>query len=331
VATATEQSNVPDIDTRRPTNRLAEVVDATEQRRSIAREAAAMLGVTPDKLCGLLRNVWKTSKGEPELTDQEMFSGISLVARYRLDPITREIYVTRSQGRLMTVIGIDGWIKILDRTDHYDGFTVDIHNDENGILEWVETTIYSKRRSKPTSYRAYWSEYARMGGFVAKTMPSHMLRIFSLRHAARLFVPLGATVVTEEEAQFMMQPMEAPHQASSSHLDQITERLMQPIERSEASEPEEPSEPETAESPNEEAPSTAPEVDTSEETLAKVTERTTNELSACETLSEVNQAVKDLKGLSDREDWPERVDSMAEIRRQQIRAKRGAGSKSATG
>jgi len=42
-----------------------------------------------------------------------------------------------------------------------------------------------------------------MGGFVAGKMPSHMLRLFSLRHAARLFTPLGASVVTEEEARMV--------------------------------------------------------------------------------------------------------------------------------
>jgi hypothetical protein len=304
------------------TPQFDEVVAATEQRRSIAREAAALLGVSPDKLCGLLRNVWTTSKGQPDLTDQEMFSGISLVARYRLDPITREIYVTKTQGRLITVIGIDGWIKILDRTDHYDGFEVDIHHDEKGRLEWVETTIYSKTRSKPTSYRAYWSEYEKVGGFVSKNMPSHMLRIFSLRHAARLFVPLGATVVTEEEAQYLMQPQDAPGQPSS--LDELTERLMQPVEKPDvtSAEPGEGIVENCEASPDPKAKPKDAVAEDSEQALHDATTRAMNELEVCETLQDVGKAIKDLKGLIDREDWLERLEAMGESRREQIRAQR---------
>jgi len=134
-----------------------------------------------------------------------MFSGISMIARFELDPIAREIYVTRDKrGRLMTIVGLDGWVKILDRVDHYDGFDVQIGPvDDQGHAEWIETRIYSTKRSHPAVYRAFASEYAKMGGFVAGAMPLHMLRIFSLRHAARLFTPLGATCVTPEEAEWL--------------------------------------------------------------------------------------------------------------------------------
>jgi hypothetical protein len=115
----------------------------------------------------------------------------------------KEVYVARQKGRLMTIVGIDGWIKILNRTEGYDGFDWEVHFDENGKLEWVDVTIFSKIRRHPVTYRGYWSEYVKMGGFVAGQMPSHMLRLFSLRHAARLFTPLGANVITEDEARMM--------------------------------------------------------------------------------------------------------------------------------
>ncbi len=181
---------------------LDSVIEATQQRQGIVDNAAAIMGCQPAKLLDLLRNVWHTSKGQPDLTPQEMFVGISLVARYGLDPIAREVYVTRSKKGLMTIVGIDGWIKILCRTPHYDGHEVEIHEDANGKVDWVETRIHSKDRTYPATYKAFMSEYIKMGGFVAQQMPSHMLRLFSLRHAARQFVPL-AGVTTEEEARWM--------------------------------------------------------------------------------------------------------------------------------
>jgi hypothetical protein len=185
---------------------LDEAIQETIKRRqSITRRTAAFLGVHPEKVCELLRNVWRTSKGQPPLTDREMFAGMSLISRYELDPIAREVYVTRNEkGQLLTIIGIDGWIKILDRTEGYDGFDQELGPpaaDEQ--LTWVETKIYSTRRSHPAVYRAFSHEYAALGGFMAQKIPSHMLRLFSLRHAARLFTPIGGQVVTEEEARWM--------------------------------------------------------------------------------------------------------------------------------
>jgi hypothetical protein len=186
-------------------NLLDQVTEETQKRRAtITEQTATVLGVAPSKVCSLLRNIWRTSKDQPDLTDNEMFQGMSLVARYGLDPITREIYVTKDKhGRLITIIGIDGWVKILNRTEGYDGFEQELEFNEKGQLEWAETRIYSKKHSKPTVYRAFWQEYAGISGFVAKSMPSHMLRLFSLRHAARLFTPIGGNVMTEEEANHM--------------------------------------------------------------------------------------------------------------------------------
>jgi len=180
-----------------------EVIEYVPRAQSIRATAAQFLGVPPDKACDLLRNVWQTSKGQPPLTDAEMFVGMSMIARFGLDPIAREIYVTRTSKGLCTIIGIDGWIKVLDRTDGYDGFEQRLEFDEHDELLWCETTIYSTRRSHPTKYRAYAAEYKQVSGFVAGLLPSHMLRIFSLRHAARLFTPIGGSVVTEEEARWM--------------------------------------------------------------------------------------------------------------------------------
>gem|GEM_PF-4432502 len=183
---------------------LEQTIMETDRRRSIRNTAAQELGVPAGKVCELLRHVWRTSKDQAPLTDQEMFAGMSLIARFGLDPIAREVYVTReSKGRLLTIVGIDGWIKILDRTDHYDGFEQELHfDDEETKLIWAETRIFSTKRKRPIVYRAFMEEYRQFGGFVAKQAPWHMLRLFSLRHAARLFVPLGGAV-TEQEAHWM--------------------------------------------------------------------------------------------------------------------------------
>lgn len=197
---ATAQQEKPQADDNREA--LARVLDV---KSSLSGKAATLLGVPAAQVCKHLRNVWTVSNGKEPLTDQEMFQGISMIARYELDPIAREITVTRDgKGRLLTIIRIDGWIKILDRTDHYDGMDVEEHFGDDKKIEWIETRIFSSKRTHPTVYRAHQSDYRNVAGPVAGSMPIHMLRLFSLRHAARLFTPLGGNVVTEEEAGIMM-------------------------------------------------------------------------------------------------------------------------------
>ena len=187
---------------------LEQAIDATPQDR-MQDAVAKRLGVSSKGVCDLLRNVWSVSKGQEPLTKREMFEGMSMIARFELDPISREIYVTRdNKGRLMTLVAVDGWVKILDRTDHYDGHetTVKFKDGQEGNPSAVisaTTTIYSTKRSHPTVYEAFVKEYSALSGFMAGKIPLHMLRIFSLRHAARLFTPLGGNVMLEEEADWI--------------------------------------------------------------------------------------------------------------------------------
>ena len=191
-----------------------------QRHKTITESTSAFLGVDPAKVFDLLRGVWTVTAGKTPLSNQELMVGMALVSRYELDPFAREIYVTRdNKGKLMVVVGVDGWIRVLNRTPGYDGFEQELVMDGDDIKE-VVTRIYSKDRSHPASYRAFATDYAKLGGFMLAKIPGHMLRIFSLKHAARLFTPLGC-VVTEEEAEWMAA---APPEPVNS-LAELTEKL----------------------------------------------------------------------------------------------------------
>jgi len=194
----------------------------TSRQQSITEKTAAFLGVPPGKVFDVLRGIWSVKTGQPPLTHQEMMVGMALVARYGLDPFAREIYCTRNKGRIMVIVGIDGWVRVLNRTEDYDGFQVEIAEDSDGKVVSVETAIHSKARKYPAVYKALASEYARLGGAVAGIVPLHMLRIFSFRHAARLFVPLGGCV-TEEEARWMGAGV--PDEPPATSLDDMADKM----------------------------------------------------------------------------------------------------------
>lgn len=203
---------------------LDKVLSETERRRSVAQTAAELVGVnTPQQLYSMLRMLWR-QKDKADFTDAELYHAVSLIARYDLDPLVKEVYCSRDKrGRVMVIVGIDGWIKILHRTEGYDGHeTAVVWSDTNGIPESATTTVYSKLRRHPISYVAYWKEYAAVGGFVKDQMPSHMLRLFSLRHAARQFAPIGGNVLTEAEARYMEQCDELPQRQQQNSEDVLT-------------------------------------------------------------------------------------------------------------
>ncbi len=208
------------------------------RRESLKGDACAFLGIHPDKVYNVLRGIWTVTKGQDPLSDSEIWVGLALVARYELDPFAREIYVTRSKdNRPMVILGLDGWIRVLDRTDHYDGFEQELVMDDGGKITEVTTTIHSKKRSHPAKYRAFATEYAQLAGFMHKKIPGHMLRIFSLKHAARLFVPLGG-VVTQEEADWMApadngSPPESSPEDLRKRLEEATAEATKPAPKSE--------------------------------------------------------------------------------------------------
>jgi len=213
-------------ETETETERLLKTGPVRTRQQSITEDTAAFIGVPAGKVFDVLRGIWTVTAGKPPLTDQELMVGMALVARYGLDPFAREIYVTRdSKNRLMTIIGIDGFIRILDRTDHYDGFEQTIF-EEKGEITKVVTAIYSTKRDHPAKYTAYMKDYAQLGGFMLTKIPGHMLRLFSLKHAARLFVPLG-TVVTAEEAR-VMGYAEPASDNTAKHIEQARAAREQP-------------------------------------------------------------------------------------------------------
>lgn len=325
---ATHATTKPHVDAN-----LDAVIAATQtRRRTLVEGAATVLGVMPNQVIPLLRNVWTVSKGQEQLTDSEMFSGISMIARYELDPIAREIYVTRSKdGRLMTVIGVDGWIKILDRTDHYDGMVQTFHENADGVVDWIETAIYSTKRKHPAVYRAYMVEYLRVAGFTAGKLPVHMLGIFSLRHAARRFTPLSGFIVTEEEAVYLSGTDADAGRKKPTQLDDLTDRLTeaeQPRKRTAAQESQESApEPSPASNP---ASADEPPDDLPESSYESDRSKYLAELKAADSITKARSVREKWFGENSIVEWSAEDDAWAiqqlEARETEIRAERGPRS-----
>jgi|HubBroStandDraft_4_1064222.scaffolds.fasta_scaffold99083_1 hypothetical protein len=205
MTTQTERTN-GQTQTREPQSEMERLLSQQRRETTSIKEAASMLFLChPDKVFDLCRNFWPQTQGQKSLSDGECRTGLILCVKYGLDPAAKEIYVMRDKhGKISVIIGIDGWIKIVHRCDDYNGHeTTEGWSEDGKNLEWVETKIYSKKRDRPTCYKGYAQEYAKLGGFMLGKIPWHMLKLYSFRHAARFFAPIGGSVVTEEEAKWI--------------------------------------------------------------------------------------------------------------------------------
>ena len=105
-----------------------------------------------------------------KLTDNEMATFIAVCADQDLDPLLGEIYPVEQPGsgpmpgRIIPLVGVDGWIKVANRHPEFDGVefsysTTSITMDgAKPCPEWCECIIYRKDKNHPTKVREYLDE-----------------------------------------------------------------------------------------------------------------------------------------------------------------------------
>jgi len=144
-----------------------ETVPATTAR-SVLQSMAGRYHTDSAKLLDTLKNT--AFKGA---TNEQLMALCIVADQYRLNPFTKEIYAFPDKaGGIVPVVGIDGWLRIINDHPQYDGMEVE------GDEEKCTVTIHRKDRAHPTTCTEYMAECRR------KTAPweSHPARM--LRHKA---------------------------------------------------------------------------------------------------------------------------------------------------
>ncbi|MFQ5504365.1 MAG: RecT family recombinase [Planctomycetota bacterium] len=163
---------------------------------------ASKFGVAVTSLLQVLRDTVfsvNEKKGEKPFTDSEMAAGLVLCEQYDLNPFAKEIYCTRAKGRLLIIVPIDGWVKIVNRHKDFDGCKFEFHRDQkSGQLQAVTCTMHLKGRSHPTTVTEFHDECFRDTESWRK-WPARMLRHKAYIQCARLAYGLSG-IVDEDEA-----------------------------------------------------------------------------------------------------------------------------------
>lgn len=181
---------------------------ATTTSQSLMGRMAEKYGVDHVKLLEILRDtIFTVKKNEPPFSDTEIAAGLVLAERYDLDPFAREIYLTRSHGKILVIVPIDGWSKIVNKQKNYEGCEFEWLEDDKGKLKACTCTIHRSDRKYPTAIPEYLDEC-----FAPKSdsnldpwrkWPRRMLRHKAFIQAARIAFSLSGIIDPDEADRYV--------------------------------------------------------------------------------------------------------------------------------
>jgi phage recombination protein Bet len=172
--------------------------DTAEPKRSVTIDMANRFGMEPANFEAVLR-----ATVVPRETTREQFAAFLLIAkRYNLDPIAREIYAFPSRaGGIQPIVGVDGWIKIINDHPQFDGVEFKDHLLDDGNLAAITCRIFRRDRTHPVEVTEYLAECQRPSE-AWNRWPSRMLRHKALIQAARYAFGFSGIVEPDEFERF---------------------------------------------------------------------------------------------------------------------------------
>ena len=143
-------------------------------------------------------------------TDSEFATLVIISNELNLNPLRKELHAFRSNGAIVPIVGIDGWLKLINDHPQFDGLAVDIEMDDNGTPISATCRIHRKDRNHPVEITEYFLECYRKTDPWEK-MPRRMLRHKAIKECGRVAFgfsgihdeddarDIGQTVIIEDE------------------------------------------------------------------------------------------------------------------------------------
>lgn len=136
----------------------------------------------------------------------EQFWAFLLVAReYGLNPLVKEIYAFPSKaGGVTPIVSIDGWLRMANDHEAFDGLTFEDKLDANGNLVAITARVHRKDRAHPSEVTEYLAECKRNTD-PWKQWPARMLRHKAAIQAIRYGLGFSG-IADPDEGERMLPP-----------------------------------------------------------------------------------------------------------------------------
>jgi len=170
------------------------VATLEQPKRSVLVSMSSDYGMEPGAFEATLR-----ATVVPPNTSKEQFAAFLLVAKqYGLNPITKEIYAFPTKGGgIQPIVGIDGWMNLINSHPACDGIEFDDQFDDKGKLTAITARIHRKDRQHPTMVTEYMEECRRPTEPWTK-WPARMLRHKAAIQCARYAFGFAGIIDPEE-------------------------------------------------------------------------------------------------------------------------------------
>ena len=155
-------------------------------------------GTSPEEIKDVISGMIVSAKAQhgAKATDAELAVVAGVCATYSLNPLVKEAYAFISGGKLQVMIGIDGWLKIMNRHPEFDGVEFEYEWDGKKLLA-VTTKIYTKTRKHPTCVTEWMDECKNEKSDAWKKYEKRMLRNKSLGQCVR--VAFGISEILDDD------------------------------------------------------------------------------------------------------------------------------------
>jgi len=135
-----------------------------------------------------------------EVTKEQFLSFLMVANEYGLNPLTKEIHGFAKGGKVVPIVGIDGWLAMINKRPELNGIEYEDHHSEAGKIEAITCIIYRNDRDFPMKVTEYLSE-CEMATSTWKKWPTRMLRHKATIQCARVaFGSISPPILQVREA-----------------------------------------------------------------------------------------------------------------------------------
>ncbi|MEF1309017.1 phage recombination protein Bet [Vibrio mytili] len=138
------------------------------EKPKLIQRFAERFSVDPNKLFDTLKATAFKQRDGSAPTNEQMMALLVVADQYGLNPFTKEIFAfPDKQAGIIPVVGVDGWSRIINQHDQFDG--MEFKTSETKVSldgakecpEWMECIIYRRDRSHPVKITEYLDEVYR--------------------------------------------------------------------------------------------------------------------------------------------------------------------------
>lgn len=166
-------------------------------------------GASEEDISGVIKGMIISSKGQhgATATNAEIAVFTGVCSKYALNPLVKECAAFVSGGKLQVIVMIDGWYKMVNRQESFDGVEFDDHLNDKGEVTAITCRMYIKGRSRPVAVTEYLNECFDPKSSVWKRWPARMLRHKAYIQAARIAFGISEVIDDDEASRIDSKPM----------------------------------------------------------------------------------------------------------------------------